>query len=165
MSGVFKERIDSYYGYDLYTIKGKKGVSVRKEIRPNHVKGMILVNENGKFPMTEAEYLVLELPITLDAFERATLGKDVGMTYKATKTGCEVAFHTPQVFHMRPLRWLEKKGCIRLFWKQVDHEYYPFYLNPTGWRLAYNLLFGTCYAIKLFLRFLKRKLTLHQVNS
>lgn len=165
MKHMWKERIESYYGYDLYTIKGTNGVSVRKEIRPNHIKGMMLVNENGRFPITEAEYLVFDLPIALDASERAILGRDVGMTYRATKTGCEVAFHTPQVFHMRPLRWLEKKGCIRLYWKQVDVEYYPFYVNPTGWRIGYNLFFGMGYAFKLFLKFLKRKLTVHQVNS
>lgn len=133
----FKDIIERDDIYSKYIIKGRKGVRVFKEKRPNHVEGMIRVTEEGELPLIEMDYLVIQIPDKIKIEELDYDWYD-GVQVNHLGNGIEISMHHPQVYTRPLLYQLRRMGFIKITCKEHIRGEGSYYVNARGWQLLYN---------------------------
>lgn len=136
----YKEKLELAWSQDTFILKGRRGTSIYKEERENHIKGMRRVESGKEFPMLNHDYLVFELQEEVDVRE-IDFRFEHGVVIKKTSYGTEISCHHPQVFHNGMLHTLKRLGYIKVTWKESmkDKREYPLYVDPNGWQLLFNV--------------------------
>jgi len=150
---VYKDTVETAWSINKYRLKGRKGTRIYKEIRKNHIEGMVRVTKNGEFPLEHMEYLVFEIPERVDtkAFHDTFINLwHCGLQVKEIEKGTEVSMHYPQVFHSGLIGKLVELGYVRQTWKEMDKDPsgYSLYVNARGWHILYNVCSLSLYGIK-----------------
>lgn len=147
MLNKYKEKIKNDWGIARITIKGrKKGMLIYQDRRNNHLEGMVQFVGDEEVLLEEHDYLVFDIPEDIDPshFTNNQIHRNgwFGVQLRWFNGWTEVACHHPQIFHCGILNKLEELGYITVIQKEIpsDKLSYPYYVNPQGWQVAYNLI-------------------------
>ncbi|ADO60013.2 hypothetical protein [Paenibacillus polymyxa] len=160
MPNTYRETSQWNAGKMKHFIKAKKkGTLIYQELRNIPIQGMI--DEEDGVSLLEQEYLVFDIPDELDDEHFREYKKNWNtVEFRWFPGWTEVACQSPRVFHNGLLRELEELGYITYTVKVYPNakNEYPYYVNPKGWRLVYNLINAVRGAIqKRNFNFLRRE--------
>ncbi|WPS85335.1 hypothetical protein SMD22_01525 (plasmid) [Brevibacillus halotolerans] len=144
MANTYKEKVKMDWGTTKYVIKSrKKGMLIYREMRENHVKGIVQIGGEEENTVFEHEYLVIDIPVDINAenFRDIYQNDWMALQIRYFPGWTEISCQHPQVFHCGLLQKMQELGYIKYFQKEIpdDKNKFPYYVNAKGWRLLYNI--------------------------